>query len=338
MNRFYRIGWVTYDRFPKRTGRLSFFSQMRPAQIMRWINSNTKDIYNEFYVPGSRYDIVVFIKLMDKTCRQEVVKIKAYGGKVIFDANVNYYQTWGDYEIPGTKPDEQQRSDAVWMAQNADCVVADSTYLAGVLKKINSNVVWIPDNVDLGIFRQKKPGPGLARAGKAADKARLVWSGVAKKAQHLLEIIEVLRELKGIELVIASDKPPQAMDALRKAAPCCFKPFTLRGYTRVSPKRLNNAYEMAHTEYKIALGMAAGLPAVASPQQSYIEAISYKGGGFIAGSKGEWQQALQKLIDDRDLRQRMGLLARETIEERYSTEVISKQYLGELRKNLGLKS
>jgi glycosyltransferase involved in cell wall biosynthesis len=223
------------------------------------------------------------------------------------------------------------------MAQNADCVVADSTYLAGVIKKINSNVTCIPDNVDLRTFRPKKTH-------NAEDRVRLVWSGVAKKARHLLEIIEVLRALKNTELVIVSDRPPQALDALRKAIPCRFESFTLKGYARIlqgcdiiiSPKRLNNAYEVAHTEYKIALGMAAGLPAVASPQQSYIEAISYKGGGFIAGSKDEWQLALGRLIDNRDLRLKMGSLARQTIEERYSTEVISRQYLNELRK--GLKS
>jgi glycosyltransferase involved in cell wall biosynthesis len=83
---------------------------------------------------------------------------------------------------------------------------------------------------------------------------------------------------------------------------------------------------MGHTEYKITLGMAIGLPAVASPQQSYVEAISYAGGGLIARDDAEWRGALERLTTDLAFRVELGQQARRTVLERYSTPVVAGMY------------
>jgi len=99
----------------------------------------------------------------------------------------------------------------------------------------------------------------------------------------------------------------------------------------VSPKRLQNGYELGHTEWKITLGMAAGLPAVASPQQSYVEAIGHRGGGIVADSTEEWTEALGRLAIEPALRAELGERAVETVRERYATPVVARQYLDLLR-------
>jgi glycosyltransferase involved in cell wall biosynthesis len=71
--------------------------------------------------------------------------------------------------------------------------------------------------------------------------------------------------------------------------------------------------------------MAVGLPAVASPQQSYVEAIAHRGGGIIAVGAGEWWVALERLRDA-EFRARLGRRARETVLECYSTPVVARQY------------
>ena len=95
----------------------------------------------------------------------------------------------------------------------------------------------------------------------------------------------------------------------------------------ISPKNLINGYEMGHTEYKITLGMALGLPAVASPQQSYREALDHKGGGIIAATAEDWQDALHKLCSSPGLRAQMGQAAQETVRECYATQVVSRSYM-----------
>ncbi|HEX6164797.1 MAG TPA: glycosyltransferase family 4 protein, partial [Vicinamibacterales bacterium] len=107
-----RVGWITYDSFPRRKTRLSeldSFTVMRAGNVAQWINHHHPEIHNELYAPDRRYDIVVFQKMMDARCQDEAGAIHNYGGKVIFDANVNYYDIEGDYFIPGTQPTAQQQ-------------------------------------------------------------------------------------------------------------------------------------------------------------------------------------------------------------------------------------
>jgi glycosyltransferase involved in cell wall biosynthesis len=297
---------------------------MRAANIGRWINRHHHGIRSELYRPSRRYDIVVFLKTMDAAAQAEAARIQNRGGRVVFDANVNYYEIWGDYEVPETRPTDEQRQDALAMTQLADWVVADSSYLLGIVRKHTQNASWIPDNVDTRLFRppRRRRGSGLTA----------IWSGMAAKAGPLLDVRAALASAAA-ELVVISNEEPAELAELRRTVAVRFEEFSLRRYAQalraadviVSPKRLVNGYELGHTEWKITLGMAAGLAAVASPQQSYIEAISHRGGGIIAAGPGEWWVALDQLRDAR-FRAELGRRARETVVERYSTPVVARQY------------
>jgi glycosyltransferase involved in cell wall biosynthesis len=329
-----RVGWATAAtlRAERATFRgLETSVAMRIANTARWIDRRGDGVRNEMYRPGRPYDVVVFCKAMDELCQAEAARLQAAGTRVVFDANVNYYEVWGEYDLPATEPTPQQQVDAVAMTRAADAVVADSTYILDLVTKLNPNATWIPDNVDTRLFK-----PGRARGG---DRVRLVWSGRAQKAKPLLELREPLAGAGPVELVVVSDREPDVLPALREVVDVTYEPFSLRGYARVlrscdviaSPKRLVNAYELGHTEWKITLGMAAALPAVASPQRSYVEAISDRGGGIVADTPDEWRDALRRLAEDGELRRDVGARARETVEERYSTPVVARRYLDLLR-------
>jgi glycosyltransferase involved in cell wall biosynthesis len=302
---------------------------MRVANIARWIDANDRGFSNELYRRGRRYDVVVFVKAMSEAHRDVAEQAQATGSRVVFDANVNYYEVWGEYDITDTRPTDEQRREAEAMTRLADWVVADSSYLLGVVRKLNERASWIPDNVDTSLFRPAR------RRRRDGGPLRLVWSGMARKAKPLLLVREALAALRDAELVVVSNEEPAELAELRAAIPTRFVPFDLHGYARllrhcdviVSPKRLQNGYELGHTEWKITLGMAAGLPAVASPQQSYVEAIGHRGGGILADSPQEWTEALGRLAADAALRQAVGARALETVRERYATPVVARQYL-----------
>jgi len=325
-----RVGWVAAGTL--HGSDRSFFAlehavAMRVANTALWLNANVPALHSEIYRPDRRYDIVVFFKAMDDRCLEEAARVQAYGGKVVFDANVNYYEVWGDYEIEDTRPTEEQRRQAAAMTGAADHVVADSSYLLGIVSRFNGAATWIPDNVDMHLFS----GP---RARRGDSGLRLVWSGIAKKAQPLLSVADAFAGLRGAELVVVSNAEPRILPELRQAIPCRYVPWSPKRYAKVlrecdviiSPKRLVNAYELGHTEYKITLGMAAGVPAVASPQQSYVEAVTYAGGGRIADTTDEWRAALAELAADPALRADLGERARRTVEERYATPVVARRY------------
>jgi glycosyltransferase involved in cell wall biosynthesis len=70
--------------------------------------------------------------------------------------------------------------------------------------------------------------------------------------------------------------------------------------------------------------MAAGLPAIASPQRSYIEALG-GGGGIVATSPEDWAEGLEAVRDSKH-RVELGARARATVVERYSTPVVARRY------------
>jgi glycosyltransferase involved in cell wall biosynthesis len=319
-----RVGWAT-SAWPHGP---TYRSLPEPVSMRvangRWINRHRRAVRSELYRPSRRYDVVVFVKAMDERTRAEAERIQAYGGRVVFDANVNYYEVWGDYELPNTRPTEEQQRDAVEMTRLADWVVADSSDLLEVVRKHTERASWIPDNVDTRLFRPPRR--------RSAEGFRAVWSGVAAKARPLLDIRDGLAAV-GAELTVVSNEEPPELAELRRDVSTAFVTFSLRRYAQVlrtahlivSPKRLVNGYELGHTEWKITLGMAAGLPAVASPQRSYIEAIEDRGGGIVASDAGEWLAALERLKDP-SLRDDLGRRARETVVGRYSTPVVARRY------------
>jgi glycosyltransferase involved in cell wall biosynthesis len=310
-----RVGWVAAETLAD--GHRTFRTHQPPVSMRInntafWMKAHAPNVRTEVYRTGRRYDVVVFFKAMDAACRNEARRIQQAGGRVVFDANVNYYETWGEYDIDGTRPTETQQRAAAEMTELADWVVADSTYLLGVVRRITERASWIPDNVDLNVFRGRRrhrPGP-----------LRLVWSGMAHKASPLLTIADALSRLPKAELAVVSNREPPVLESLSRSIPCRFVPFSERRYAAellrsdviVSPKRLVNAYELGHTEFKITPGMAVGLPAVASPQQSYVEAI--------------WTAAFERL-EDPAVRNELGERAAETVRARYSTDVTGRAYL-----------
>jgi glycosyltransferase involved in cell wall biosynthesis len=321
------VGWATSSSLAadRATFRgLETSVAMRIANVGRWVNRNLP-VSTEMYRPDRRYDVVVFVKAMDDRARGERERLQQARARTVFDANVNYYEIWGDYHLPNTEPTEEQRTAAVEMTEQADAVVADSSYILDVVKPLNDRAAWIPDNVDLRLFRR----PRKHRAGTAV---RLVWSGRSTKAQPLTLLSQLGEALRGFELVVVSDREPPELDALRGVLPTSFERFDLRRYARtlrtcdviISPKRLVNAYELGHTEWKITLGMAAGLPALASPQRSYVEALA-DGGGIVADSPDDWVAGLD-VLREAGRRSELGARAREIVEERYSTPVVARRY------------
>lgn len=325
-----RVGWVTSSSLDAERATFRGLPPpvaMRVANVARWIDAGDGGFRNELYRRGRPYDVVVFVKAMSERHREEAERARARGARVVFDANVNYYEIWGDYDIVDTRPTEEQQRQAKAMTRLADWVVADSTYLLGVVRRLTERASWIPDNVDTTLFRPP-------RQPRRDGPFRLVWSGMARKAKPLLLVREALSGLRDAELIVVSNEEPAELEELRQVVPTRFVTFDLRGYARllrdcdviVSPKRLVNGYELGHTEWKITLGMAAGLPAVASPQQAYVEAIGDRGGGIVAGSAEEWAEALARLAAEPELRAALGRRARDTVVEHYSTPVVARRY------------
>jgi glycosyltransferase involved in cell wall biosynthesis len=67
--------------------------------------------------------------------------------------------------------------------------------------------------------------------------------------------------------------------------------------------------------------MGVGVPAVVSPVGANREIVQANVNGFLPATEDEWVEALDLLLTDRALRQRLGAGARRTVEAGFSAEV-----------------
>lgn len=331
-----RVGWIV-DTFPYRPSRTSVWVRSGAMLTMRYRNMvlwlNRMGFQNSFYQRGKAYDVVVIIKTFTEPVLAEVQYLKAQGIPLIFDANVNYYYIWGDYPDPKTIPTPELQRAAIQITRQADHVIADSVYLREVVRDFNPKVTWIPDNVLPWLFR---PAQHRAQAGFL----RLIWAGVSFKSDELALLKPVFADVAGLELWLVSETRPTVIDQLQAVIPIRWFPYSDfyyawllgRADVIISPRSLNNGYNLGHTEYKISLGMARNLPALASPQPAYRTALQ-AGGGIICYTLEDWRGALQTLREDIETRWRMGQIARQTIEQHYLTPVVAKQ-VGEVIKQV----
>lgn len=73
--------------------------------------------------------------------------------------------------------------------------------------------------------------------------------------------------------------------------------------------------------YKLIQYMACGLPVVASPVGVNSQIVEHGVNGFLAKTEEDWCNALQMLIRDPSLRERMGNAGRRKVEENYNLKV-----------------
>lgn len=84
---------------------------------------------------------------------------------------------------------------------------------------------------------------------------------------------------------------------------------------------LDRPFQNGKCGYKLIQYMACGVPVIASPVGVNSEIVSHGENGFLASTAEEWVDAVQHLLSDADLRQRMGEAGRRRVEQRYSLKI-----------------
>ena len=84
---------------------------------------------------------------------------------------------------------------------------------------------------------------------------------------------------------------------------------------------VDKPFERGKCGYKLIQYMACDLPVVASPVGVNCQLVEHGVNGFLAETLEEWEQALQTLLADANLREQMGQAGREKIEREYCIQV-----------------
>jgi glycosyltransferase involved in cell wall biosynthesis len=299
----------------------------------------------ELYRPWRRYDAVVFLKAMGPHCLALAKRLRERGVRVVFEANVDYYTRFeGEARLDAMAPTASQRADAVAITEFADAVIASSRHLAGVCAEFNPRSAWVPDNVNLRLRPAR-----VQREPFRDGRLQIWWSGMAAKLFEFLAAEEAFLALADrIHLGLVTDDleraksrwPVEVRDRLERflgRVPHTLHRFRdiagLLGYYAeggviVSPRFLDVPYNLSHTEWKITLGMACELPAVASPVPSYLDTAerSAEGAVTICRTSGEWRAALESFLEDPARLREAGRAAFETVRQHYETGAVARQH------------
>lgn len=218
------------------------------------------------------------------------------------------------------------------IAMVAKCCLVENDYNKAAVLKFCSYVDKITGPVDTDRYFSK-------RGEKNGDKIIIGWIGSPFTTKYLYIIEDALGEISQkykIVLRLIGAKKDFKISGVR----CDMKEWTLD--TEVSWLQTFNIGIMPLADdewtkgkagYKLLQYMAMGIPSVVSPVGFNIEIVKDEFNGFLADTNEEWVEKLSILIEDEELRKKMGRNARITIEEHYSLKKASEKLL-EIFKNI----
>lgn len=201
-----------------------------------------------------------------------------------------------------------------------DAIILENIYTKRYVNKHgNKKILMITGPIDCKHYHPKK---GIKR-----DKVVMGWIGISSTEQYLKILKNVFKKLSILyenlifELVGAQKIN---LDGVR---------FTLKRWnlnTEVADLQNfdigiiplpDNAWTRGKGGYKLLQYMAVGIPAVASPVGVNKEIIQDGINGFLANSEEEWIEKLSLLIENPELRYKLGMKGRQTVEKSYSLKV-----------------
>jgi glycosyltransferase involved in cell wall biosynthesis len=195
-------------------------------------------------------------------------------------------------------------------------VVVGNTYLADYARKYNSRVTVIPTSIDTTQYQQ---------AIKNRTNRRIVigWTGSSTSQTHLemfAPVVHKLVSLRDVEFRVISDREP-----VLPGIPYVWQPWSpeteVEDLSRLDIGIMpipDDEWARGKCALKALQYMAIGVPTICSPVGANSEVIQHGENGLLASSTDEWVSCFQMLVDDAELRRRLGLMGRRTVEDRYS--------------------
>ena len=203
------------------------------------------------------------------------------------------------------------------LMEGAAAVCAGNAYLADYAARHDAATYVLPTVVDTDRYRPAERG---------ADRLLTIgWIGSPSTWPYVKPVLPLLAEL-------ARDRSIRflAVGAGAAAEADRFDGMTLQPWSEATEIASVQAMDIGimplpdapwargKCGYKLIQYMACGLPLVASPVGVNARIVADRSSGFLADSLDEWRVALTHLIDDIDLRRRMGEAGRARVVEDYS--------------------
>lgn len=214
----------------------------------------------------------------------------------------------------------------------ARAVTPGNDYLAAYARLHNADVTVVPTSIDLAQYR-------LQPQRRAAGPVRIVWIGSAATLPYLHTVVPALEQL-GRRLpvtvrVVCNAAPPAW------AIPVEFITWspevevdTLAGSDIGIMPVPDTPFARGKCGLKALQYMAVGRAAVVSPVGVNRDIVRHGENGLWATTTQEWLDALERLVTDAALRERLAVAGRRTVEGEFSAAAAAARFAGVARRAL----
>jgi len=205
-------------------------------------------------------------------------------------------------------------------------VSTGNEYLAEYARLYNDNVVVIPTTIDTEYHQLEIPEQ------IRDDALRIGWTGTHSTMEYLnivKKALETLSEKYNISFLVISNQPSEtAMENVKYLK--WSKESEIEDLQKIDIGIMpmpDNEWTKGKCGFKALQFMALGKPVIASPVGANTDIIQDGINGFLASTNEEWVAKLSQLIEDPELREKLGKAGRQTVVEKYSLEANKQKYL-----------
>lgn len=215
--------------------------------------------------------------------------------------------------------------------KHAHCVIAGNLFLANYAKQFNPNTVIIPTTIDCD-FHIPKP--------ELRDKEKIVigWSGSISTIKHFEMAIPALIEIQKkypnqieIHVIGQGSYTHPEINVISKNWSSKTEVDDLNSFDIGIMPLPDDEWVKGKCGLKGLSYMACGVATIMSRVGVNSEIIEHGKNGFLAANQQDWVNYLSELIENQDLRHKMGQLGRETVVKNYSVNANKVKYLEVLK-------
>ena len=278
------------------------------------------------------YDLVFIQKVMLPIRLQKILKL--LNPKLIFDFDDAVYL---GHQTEDTEDNSSKRNRFVESLKKSEYIVTANEYVRdNYVLEHNRRVTVITSPIDTDRY-----SPRIEE--KSGNEVVVGWIGTPPNTVYLQPVHNVLKTLAQkydnlrIELVGASDLTLDGVDIKVKEWGLETEVNDLQNFDIGIMPVPDDEWSRVKGGYKLLQYMAVGIPAVASPVGINRQLILEGENGFSAETEAQWIEKLSLLIENPDLRRRMGNMARAGALDKYSFE-ISTPKLIKVLKSVGTRN
>ena len=206
-------------------------------------------------------------------------------------------------------------------------VIAGNEYLADYARKFNRNVVIIPTTIDTEEYVRSTNS-------RKDETVCIGWSGSKTTIQHFshaIEALKIVKEKYGNRISIRVIGDENYENKMLEIQGLPWKKTTeIADLSAIDIGIMplpDDEWSKGKCGLKGLQYMALEIPTIMSPVGVNSVIIQDGENGMLAATTEEWVIKLSQLIEDKELRMRLGKAGRKTVAEGYSVEALKNRYL-----------